>query len=106
MNVEMLFDLHDVVRFDLCCQGSRCVGDEALMKVLPDFLLFEKRIHAREWIGRLHGFKLPRRSTPDNAWFLRSDVGLALLLVSWSGRSPNLRLWLHGEADQFNGSGG
>src|SRR5437867_4358113 len=60
MNVKVLLNLDDVVRFDLSGQRSRRVGDEPLMKVLPDFLLFQKRIHSgkRRW-HELSPFKRP-----------------------------------------------
>jgi hypothetical protein len=48
MTINVLVELDDVRRSDLGDKKFRDVGDEALVEVVPDVLLFQVRVHARK----------------------------------------------------------
>ena len=48
VDVDVLIDLDDVIRLHLDPDRFRGRRQEALVKVVPDVILFDVRVHARE----------------------------------------------------------
>ena len=48
MDVEVLFDLHQIARVDLVRDGVGHAADEPVVEIGPDVVAFQERVHSRE----------------------------------------------------------